>query len=47
MFYVLQMKETKAKVIAQQREVTEYERKRLETMRQNAEFMKAKNDVGP
>lgn len=36
------MKGTKRKVVAQQREANEYERKRMENIKQNAEFMTAK-----
>ncbi|KAL2929669.1 hypothetical protein RDABS01_035079 [Bienertia sinuspersici] len=36
------MKRNSNKAAAQQRELTEYERKRLETMRKNLECMKAK-----
>ncbi|KAL2929568.1 Calcium homeostasis modulator protein 6 [Bienertia sinuspersici] len=36
------MKRNSTKAAAQQRELTEYEKKRLETMRENLECMKAK-----
>ncbi|KAL2929769.1 Formin-2 [Bienertia sinuspersici] len=36
------MKGTKAKVIGQQRVVPDYEKKRWETLKKNAEFMKSK-----
>ena len=36
------MKGTKRKVVAQQREANEYERKRMENIKQNVEFMTAK-----
>ncbi|KAL2944448.1 tRNA(Phe) [Bienertia sinuspersici] len=36
------MKGTKAKVIGQQRVVPDYENKRWETLKKNAEFMKSK-----